>query len=58
MNKSTFSVATEGDRRYIHHVVDEMDKNHRENSDDSVTEGRVYDISGIYLENKSKNTAI
>ena len=58
MNMSTFSVATEGDSRYVHHVVDEMDKNHRENSDDSVTEGRVYDISCIYLENKSKNTAI
>jgi hypothetical protein len=58
MNKSTFAVATEGERCYVHQVVDEMDKHHRENSDDSVTEGRVYDIPGIFLENKCKNTAI
>ena len=51
-------MATEGERRYVHQVVDEMDKNHRENWDDSVTEGRMYDIPAIFLENKYKNTAI
>jgi len=47
MSKSTFEIVSEGGRRYVQERQDEMDKNHRETSDDSVTEGRMYDLPGI-----------
>jgi hypothetical protein len=47
MSKSTFAIVSEGGSQYIQQRQDEMDKNHRETSDDSVTEGRLYDLPGI-----------
>jgi len=47
MSKSTFEIVSEGGRRYVQERQDEMDRNHRETSDDSVTEGRMYDLPGI-----------
>ena len=47
MSKSTFEIVSEGGRRSIQQRKDEMNKNHRETSDDSVTEGRMYDLPGI-----------
>jgi hypothetical protein len=48
MSKSTFAIVSEGGSRYIQQRQDEMDKNPRETSDDSVTEGRLCDLPGIY----------
>ena len=50
MNKSTFALETDDlGKRYISQTTDELDKNHRENSTQSVTEGRMYEILGINL---------
>ena len=48
MDKSTFTLETDDlGKRYIGQITDELDKNHKENSTQSVTEGRLYEIPDI-----------
>ncbi|CAG2196909.1 unnamed protein product [Mytilus edulis] len=47
MNKSTFAIQTDASgREYVFQARDELDKNHRENSDSCITEGRMYAVPG------------
>lgn len=50
ITKDYFVIATDTEgRTYVEQHVDEMDKNHREDSvNDSVGEGRIYEISGKF----------
>ena len=50
MSKDTFQIATDDSgRRFVYQVIDELDKNHRENCKASVTEGRMYEVVGKYV---------
>ena len=50
MTTETFDISTDSSgKRYIHQKKDELDKNHRDTSTGAVTQGRMYELPGIYL---------
>jgi hypothetical protein len=50
MTTETFDISTDSSgKRYIHQKKDELDKNHRDTSTGAVTQGKMYELPGIYL---------
>lgn len=50
MTKDTFRIGIDDTgRQYVYQFIDEQDKNHMTDTGGSVTEGRMYELSGIVL---------
>ena len=50
MSKETFQLAVDSTgKRYIYQKVDELDKNHRDLTTGAVSQGRMYELKGLFV---------